>query len=86
MTTFSMVRGDEDRRAADRRLLRTIDTFIRDRGYSPSLRELRDLCQYSSVSVVSAAVRRLEKLGAIGRGPAGTSRSLTVLDGGLGEE
>jgi SOS-response transcriptional repressor LexA len=68
----------------DRALLRHIDRFIREHGFSPSLRELQVLGGYSSTSMTAAAVVRLEKVGAIAR-KAGTSRTIVVLDGGFGE-
>ena len=68
----------------DRQLLGHIERFIKEHGFSPSLRELQLLGGYSSTSMTAAAVGRLEKVGAIAR-KAGTSRTIVVLDGGLAE-
>lgn len=44
-------------------LLEFIEAFIKDNGYSPSYREIRDGCSYNSVATVAAHVNNLIKRG-----------------------
>lgn len=69
-------------RDKDRELFKIIETFIGDHGYSPSLRELRVLGEYSSTSMVKWALERLKKAGAISF-VAGAARTIVVIDGGV---
>lgn len=56
-----------------------IKTFIAERGYSPSLRDIRDGLGLSSVSAVAEHVDNLVRLGALRKSP-GSARSLEVVD------
>jgi len=47
------------------RILLAITVFIRQNGYSPSLRDLQAACAISSVSIVSYHLRRLRAAGLI---------------------
>lgn len=73
-------------RPKDRELLRWVGKYIDEHGYSPSLRECVENTSCSSVSVVAGALKRLEAAGAIAGRRRGTSRTIVVIDGGLGEE
>ena len=58
-------------------ILRYVEEFWTERGYSPSLREIQKACDISSLSVVKWNLGTLEKRGDIRRVPE-SARSITL--------
>lgn len=59
-----------------------VDYKCRHDGNSPSIREIMEVCDISSTSMVSYALRRLERVGVIKlEGDARTSRRIEVVGG-----
>lgn len=61
------------------RVYTVLKRFNRNNGYSPSMREIRDLAEVSSTSVVKSDLEQLEARGRIERDP-GVSRSVRVIE------
>ncbi len=61
------------------RVIAVLKRFNRKNGYSPSMREIRDLADVSSTSVVKSDLDQLEARGRIERDP-GVSRSIRVIE------
>lgn len=64
----------------EEQVLDYIVTSIRDNGYSPSVRDIRDALSFKSTSTVQMYLNRLEEMGLI-RKEDGKSRSITVDEG-----
>ena len=64
---------------AQRRVLKLLAHFIRERGYAPSYRELAKRGGYRNVGAVVGHLRNLERHGYIVRA-AGVARSLRVVE------
>ena len=60
------------------RMLGYIEAYIRERGYSPSLREIGDACEIGPISVVDYHVKRLIADGRITQAPL-IARSIRVV-------
>jgi repressor LexA len=68
------------KRLADTRtesIYRFLKTYIQERGWPPSMREIGEACGVSSMSMVSFYLRRLEKLGSIKR-QKGQARGIQI--------
>jgi len=59
-------------------VLAAIRGYREERGYSPSIRDIMQLADISSTSVVVYHLKKLERQGAIRRAPT-TARSITLL-------
>lgn len=46
-------------------ILKAIDTYIKEKGYSPSMRDLADMTKIQSTSTIHKYIDTLEKLGCI---------------------
>jgi repressor LexA len=66
--------------AKQRSILDFIATFIRDKDYPPSIRDIQIGCEISSTSVVDYNLKALERLGYIRRDRE-VSRAIELLDG-----
>jgi len=62
-------------------VLKTIDTYIKEKGYSPTVREIGDILDLKSSSTVQSHLDNLEKLGCISRAGS-NARTLCVTDKG----
>lgn len=62
-----------------RELLNFVDSFVRERGYGPSYREIMSGCNYTSVATVALHVNNLIKRGHL-RKKDRSARSLELVD------
>lgn len=62
--------------------LAAIDTFARQRGYAPSIRELMSLLDLCSTSVVVYHLDKLKARGWLAQTPKGAVRALGITDAG----
>lgn len=60
-----------------RQILDFIHSFVDEKGYAPTLREIRRACNIGSMELVQHHIETLERDGYISRNP-GTSRSITL--------
>lgn len=63
-------------------ILRFIRSFLRDKDYPPSIRDIQDGCDISSTSVVDYNLKALERLGYIRRDRE-VSRAIELLERGV---
>lgn len=63
------------------KVLRTIDAWMKDKGYAPSTLELRDLMKFASSSAALKHVDALRRKGLLTRDVA-TARSLVITEDG----
>lgn len=68
--------------AKQQAILRFIRTFLRDKDYPPSIRDIQEGCDISSTSVVDYNLKALERLGYIRRDRE-VSRAIEVLERGV---
>lgn len=59
-------------------IYKSIKKYIKIHGYSPSIRDLKELCQYKSTSTVYNHLKILEKAGYI-KMDKKTSRSIKIV-------
>lgn len=64
--------------AQQRRVIETIRTLTRDRGYPPSQREVSDRMGLKSVSTIHAHIKNLKAMGVVQHDPD-VARSLRVV-------
>lgn len=63
-----------------KRIIEYIQSFLEDKGYPPSIRDIQRACQLSSTSVVEYHLRALERAGILRRDPD-VSRGVELLNG-----
>ena len=61
------------------RVYHTIRAYVAEHGYLPSVRDLQEICDISSTSVVTYHLRILEGMGLIERQP-GKARALRIVE------
>jgi len=81
------IRGEDVKKLSDkqRRIVKYIDTFLSQKGYPPTIRDIQKGCSISSTSVVDYNLNILESRGVISRN-AEISRGIRLLNKPLGLE